>query len=68
VVPQTVTFSAFAYFAKFEGSHPVVYRQLFTVLVPSIHNIRKDQMCQYNWVISDHMFWPLGGHPQAKKE
>ena len=24
---------------KFEGSHPVVYGQLFTILVPSLHNI-----------------------------
>ena len=27
-----------------EGVHPVVYRQLFIVLVPSIHNKYKDQM------------------------
>ena len=29
---------------KLEGSHPVVYRQTFITLVPSIHNICKDQM------------------------
>jgi len=29
---------------KFEGGHPVVYRQLFIVLVPSIHKKYKDQM------------------------
>jgi len=28
----------------FQGSHPVVYPQLFIILVPSIHNICKDQM------------------------
>jgi len=28
----------------FEGGHPVVYRQLFIVLIPSIHNICEDQM------------------------
>jgi len=28
---------------KFEGSHTAVYRQLFIVLVPSIHNICKDE-------------------------
>jgi len=45
-----------------------VYRQLFTVLVPSIHNICKDKMYQYNKVISGHMFRPLNGLPQANKE
>jgi len=28
----------------FEGGHPVVFRQLFIILVPSIHNKYKDQM------------------------
>ena len=28
----------------FEGGHPVVHRQMFIDLVPSIHNIGKDQM------------------------
>jgi len=27
-----------------KGEHPVVYRLLFIVLVPSIYNICKDQM------------------------
>jgi len=39
----------------FEGGHPVVYRHLFITLVPSIHNVCKDQMYYY-------------GHPQANKE
>jgi len=30
--------------ALFYGGHPVVYRQLFIVLVPSIHNICKYQV------------------------
>jgi len=41
---------------------------LFIVLVPSIHNICKDQMYWYNSVISGDMFRPLNGHPQASKE
>jgi len=31
-------------FFFFEGSHPIVYCQLFIILVPSIHNVCKDQM------------------------
>jgi len=38
---------------------------LFIILVPSIHNIYKNQMYKYNWVISGDMFRPLNGHPQA---
>jgi len=51
-----------------EESHPVVYRQLFITLVPSIHNVCKDQMYYYNWAISGDMFRPLTGHPQANRE
>ena len=42
--------------------------KLFIVLVPSIHNVCKDQLYYYNWVISGDMFRPLTGHPQANKE
>jgi len=45
-----------------------VYRQVFIVLVPSIHNVRKDQIYIYNWAISGDMFRPLTDHPQANKE
>ena len=33
----------------FEWSHPVVYVQLFTILVPSLHNIQ-NQLHYYNWL------------------
>jgi len=33
--------------------------------VPSIHNIYKSQMHNYNWVIIGDMFRPLNDHPQA---
>jgi len=38
------------------------------ILVPSIHNVCKDQMYYYNWSISGDMFRPLTGHPQANME
>ena len=35
---------------------------------PSIHNIYKNQMLNYNWVTLGDMFRPLNGHPQANLE
>jgi len=33
-----------------------------------MHNINKNQMLNYNWVILGDMFRPLNGHPQANLE
>ena len=51
-----------------EGGHPVVYHQYVLYLVPSMHNIYKSQMLNYNWVILGDMYRPLNGHPQANLE
>jgi len=37
-------------------------------LVQSIHNIYRNQMLVYNWVIFGDMFRLLNGHPQANLE
>jgi hypothetical protein len=37
-------------------------------LVSTIHNIYKNQMLNYSWVIFGDMFRPLNGHPQANLE
>jgi len=47
----------------FEGSHLVVYGQLFTILLPSLHNIQ-NQLHHYNWLHLATCF----GHHQANKE
>ena len=67
-LPQTRCIIIISISANLKGGHPLVYRQLFNVLVPSIHIIRKDQMYQYNWVLSGDTFRPLTGHPQANKK
>ena len=69
-------FSSFAFFCECDSyAECGMYDQtiglvlkLFVVLVPSIHNICKDQMYYYNWVISGDMFQPLSGHSRASKE
>jgi len=45
-----------------------VYYQIYIILVPSIHNTRKDQMFYYNWVIPGDMFRLLNAHLQANLE
>ena len=52
----------------FEGGRPVVYHQIYIILVLLIHNIYKYQMFNYNWVIFGDMFRPLNGHLQANLE
>ena len=34
----------------FERGHPVVYRQIYTILVPSKHNTCKDQIFITTWL------------------
>jgi len=48
----------------FERGHPVVYRQICSILVPSKHNKCKDQML-LQLVTPGDMFRPLNGHLQA---
>ena len=51
------------------GGHPFVYHQIYTILVPSIHNTCKNQMFYCNWVIPSDMFRPLlNGHLRANLE
>ena len=52
---------------KFEGSHPIVYGQLFVVLVPLLHqHIKSDVLLQL--VTFGYMFRTLPGHHQTYKE
>jgi len=40
-------------------------KNVYIILVPSIHNTCEDQMFYYNWVIPGYMFRPLNGHLQT---
>jgi len=51
----------------FKGAIPLCIIDML-YLVPSIHNIYKNQMLIYSWVILGDMFRPLIAHPQANLE
>ena len=60
--------SKFIYDFGSVGEHPFVYHQIYTILVPSIHNTCKNHMFYCNWIIPSDMFRPLNGHLRANIE